>query len=622
MTSQIEIPKPPAGQPPGAPPANGNGNGNAGAAAAAHEGGSYDVIRKRLLEQAAELATKAEALNEKRKKVFGGAELALIANERVRTEHNCIARDVISVAGHLLFGFQVFMGLKTETSVSDVFAFYKFERKADGSAEEWDLGQVPFEGPGAFLADEAFTKELRDTFKYAKDARLLRLKRTDTRLLAVVQTGATVNDAKVLRWSIDAAGRVSYMDARGDEEARPPKQRDFEWIQTGREDQVAGPHPHVNILDTCFVETVGGDLTIKIENNTKDGRGVYREAVDDPNQTLDDGDISYAKVGQLILLRAKPFRETAYRYLVFDPRAKRALRIDALGQACHELPEDHGIVFPGGYYLQSGDYKIFDGPTSDLEFERMVRSPNGEDVLYVYHHRADGEYLLLPYNLIRKEIASPIRCHGYSLFADGTMAIFRAVTEPTRVHPMQIWRTPFNTVEHAAAKPRDGSYLAKVGNADLVRGISDALSLRRLATAERPSRVTYEDLAAAVTRAIDAHYWLGHTETGDLASTLHAMKKTSELVLDEFDKVEAIEKRAAEALEKARAAQKELLVVVRPDDLHVVEDYLRALTTLRSQRGTLITLKDLRGVDVHAVATLEREVATRFDEVSKACVEY
>jgi hypothetical protein len=622
MTSHIEIPKHAGGLSSGAPPAKGS-NGNGGVAPAALEGGSYEVIRKRLLEQAVELATKAEALNEKRKKVFGGAELALIANERVRTENNCIARDVVSVGGQLLFGFQVFMGLKAETGVSDVFAFCEFEKKEtpDGTVT-WDLESLPFQGRGAFLADESFVKELRDTFKYAKDARLLRLKRTDTRLLAVVQTGATVNDAKVLRWAIDSAGRVSYMDARGDEEAKPPKQRDFEWIQTSREDQVAGAHPHVNILDTCFVETVGGDLTIKIENNTKDGRGVYREPVDDPNQTLDDGDISYAKVGQLILLRVKPFREAHYRYLVFDSRAKRALRIDAIGQACHELPEDHGIVFPGGYYLQSGDHKIFDGSSDALELERVIKSPNGEDVLYVYHQRSEGEYLLLPYNLIRKDVASPIRCHGYSLFADGTMAIFRAVAEPTRVHPLQIWRTPFNTVEDAAARPRDGSYLAKVGNADLVRGISDALSLRRLATAEQPSRQTYEDLAAAIARMVDAHYWIGHAEAGDLSSTLHAMKKTSELVLDEFDKVEAIERRALEALQKAEAAQKELLVKVRPDDLHVVEDYLRALTTLRHHRGQLISLKDLRGVDVHAVAMLEKELVEREGEVSKACVAF
>jgi len=43
-------------------------------------------------------------------------------------------------------------------------------------------------------------------------------------------------------------------------------------------------------------------------------------------------------------------------------------------------------VFPGGYYLQSGDYKVFEGANDDLEFERVLKSPNGEDVLYVYHH--------------------------------------------------------------------------------------------------------------------------------------------------------------------------------------------------------------------------------------------
>ena len=77
--------------------------------------------------------------------------------------------------------------------------------------------------------------------------------------------------------------------------------------------------------------------------------------------SLDDADVSWAKLGHLILLRIKPFREEDYRYLVYDTRARRVTRIDAIGLACHELPEDHGIIFPGGYYLQSGDHKLFDG---------------------------------------------------------------------------------------------------------------------------------------------------------------------------------------------------------------------------------------------------------------------
>ena len=585
------------------------------AAGSAVEGASYDVIRRRLLEQAAELAAKAETLNEKRKKVFGGAELALIANERVRTENNAIARDIVSVGEHLLFGFHVTMGLKAPTP-TDILAYYAFARK---EGDEWDLSQLS--NPD-FLGEEAFLKELGDTLRYMKDARLLRLKRTDARLFAVVQIGAGVRDVKVFRWSIDAQGRVKFMDARGDEDLVPPPQHDFAWTPTTREDQVPGAHPHMNVLDTVFVETVGGDLTVKVENNTKDGKGIYREPVDDINQTLDDADISYAKVGQLILLRIKPFREENYRYLVFDTRAKKMVRVDAIGLACHELPEDHGIVFPGGYYLQSGEHKVFDGDITGLEFERAVKSPNGEDVLFVYHERTEGSYLLLPYNMIRKEVATPIRCHGYSLFSDGTMAVFRAMAEPTRVHPLQIWRTPFSSVEHAAAAPKDGSYLSKVGNADLVRGISDSLSLRKLASIDKPTRQIYEDLVAAVGRAIDSHYWLGHVEAGDLLSTLTSMKKTCELVLDEYDKVEAIERKAQQAFEAAENAQKELLLRVRPDDLKVTEDYLRALTTLRNQRGQLIMLHDMRGIDLASVGRLETEVAARFDEVSEACVTF
>lgn len=600
-------------------------NAQNGNVALGSDNGSYDVVRRRLLEQAAELAKKAEGLNARRKEVFGGAELALVANERVRTEHNCIARDIVSVGGGLLFGFQVFLGLKTEISVADLFSFYSF-RKKEGEGE-WDLSSIPITNdptsPCAFLANEEFSKELRDAFKYSgKDARLLRLKRTDTRLFAPVQIGPTLADVKAFRWAIDASGRLSYMDARGETEIAPPPQHGFAWTQARREDQVHGQHPHINVLDTVFVETVGGDLTVKIENNTKDGKGIYREPVDDPNQTLDDADISWAKVGQLVLLRVKPFREENYRYLVYDARQRKVTRIDAIGRSCHDLPEDHGIIFPGGYYLQSGESKVFEGDVSALEFERVIKSPNGEDVLYVYHARDAGEYLLLPYNVIRKDVASSFRCHGYSLFDDGTMAVFRAVDEPTRVHPLQIWRTPFTTAEFAAAAPKGGSYLAKVGNADLVRGISDMLTLRKLAGVEKPTRQAYEELARALGRAVDAHYWLGNEEVGNLLATLGEMKKTCELVLDEFDKVFAIAKRAREALEAAQTEQTTLLERLRIDDFRSVEDYLGALTQLRAQRGKLISLEEVRGIDREALTKLQAEAAARADEVGKACVAY
>jgi hypothetical protein len=189
----------------------------------------------------------------------------------------------------------------------------------------------------------------------------------------------------------------------------------------------------VNILNEVFVETVGGDLTIKVEDNTEDGRGIYSEQVEDPRQSLDDAEFHYAKVGGLVLIKALPYQEKEWRHLVYNSRTQSVRRLDAIGQACIQLPEDHGIIFPGGYYLQSGETKTFDNDIEDLRFDRVIRSPNGEDVLYVFYHEHDGRYLLLPYNLIRKEVQTPLEVNGYTLFDDGKMIILRAQPEPTRL---------------------------------------------------------------------------------------------------------------------------------------------------------------------------------------------
>ena len=67
-----------------------------------------------------------------------------------------------------------------------------------------------------------------------------------------------------------------------------PPSHDFEWTETTREHHVLGRHPHISIDNELFVETVGGDLTVKVENNTETGEGIYSEPVDEPLQSLAD----------------------------------------------------------------------------------------------------------------------------------------------------------------------------------------------------------------------------------------------------------------------------------------------------------------------------------------------
>ena len=582
--------------------------------------GTYDILRERLDEHARGLRERAETLNKERLEIFGGTEMAVVGNERIRTENNCIPRDIISVGRYLLFGYNVFIGLRKETRVEDVLSLHTFEATDDG----FEFKPVPADEPGNFLADERFVREFQELYRFYKDTKLLQLRRVEGKALAVFQTGAQASDLKVFRWSVDPDGTARYIDNRGERDHVFPPSHDFEWTATTRENFVLGRHPHVSILDEVFVETVGGDLTIKVEDNTEDGQGIYDEPVDDPDQSLDDGDIHYAKLGSLILLKIKPYREETYRYFVFNSRNQKVDRIDAIGQACVQLPEDHGLIFPGGYYLESGETKSFEGDVHAMELMRQIRSPNGEDVLYAFHERTEGRSILLSYNMIRKEVQNPIHCHGYSRFDDGRMVIFRGTPgdEPTRVHPMQIWQTPYMSDEHAAAAPTTGSFLEKVGNADLVRGISDSLSLARMVEEQAPSSRVYEDLIAAAERAIDAYYWLGEEKVGDLLEPVHEIRQTADLIVGEFQKVQTIKRQAKEAVKSAEARLEELFNTIRTSEMRSVDQFVGALADLRQERGKLAGLKEMREVDGERIDELEEEIAEQFDALSKRAVDF
>ncbi|HYI11846.1 MAG TPA: DNA repair ATPase [Thermoanaerobaculia bacterium] len=579
------------------------------------EQGTYELLSARLKAHGQLLSTKASALNKKRITVFGGSEMALLGSDRIRTENNCVPRDIVEAGGELLlFGYNVFIGLKTETQVSDVFSLHRVG----------DFAQVPAGAPENFLRDERFLRDFRELYQYYRASRLRQLRRVDSKILAVFQTSDKVTDIRVFRWNLGVDGTVTYLDNRGERDHVFPPRYDFEWIATSRENFVPGVFPHVSINDEIFVETIRGDLTLKIENNTETGRGIYSEPVEDPDQSLDDGQIHYAVVGSMILLKILPYREKTWRYLVYNRRTKTVRRIDAIGHACIQLPEDHGIIFPGGYYLRTGDAKLFDHDPEAMELLRAIRSPNGEDVLYVFHRRDEGRTLLFPYNLIRKEVVNPLTCHGYSLFADGRMVIFSATgTEPTRVHSMQIWQTPFVSDDYVTKKPSSGSYLEKIGNRDLVRGLSSSLSLCRLIDEQTPTRATYEDLIAAAARAVDSYHWLGHAEAEDLLSAVKEVRATAELIIDEFEKVESLRAQAAKAVAEVEEALTEKRgEATSPRAATSIEEYVAQLSALRSRQGHVISLRELRYVDRAKLDALEAEIVKRFGDVSQLTVQF
>lgn len=580
------------------------------------EGSNYDIIRKRLLEQGARLREQAESLNDRRQELFGSVPMTVIGQDRIRTPHSCVSQDLVHVDGKLLFGYNIFFGLKNKTNVEDVFGLHEFTRDDEGAFSISDsLGEA------GLLAQSRFLRDFNDLYAYYKDARLRQLAVRKGKLLAAFQVGSTHEDLRVLRWGIGASG-VEYIDNAGDKDIVPPNRHDFDWDAVRREDHVAGRHPHITILDEVFVETVGGDLTVKIEDNTEDGLGIYREPVDDPHQALGDAEVLFAKVGTLILLRILPYREDEWRHLVYNTLTKEVVRVDAIGQSCRVLPDEQGIVFPGGYMLCEGPSRTF-GAGQDMRFHDVRRAPNGEDVLYIFYAPSDGSYQLLAFNVIHKEVQNPITCHGYSIFEDGVMVIFRFQgDEPTRVHPMQIWQTPFVSDEHAAAQPSGGSFLGNLGNAELVNGIRDAFTLSRMIEDQKPTLPIYEAVISSAQDVLDNYFWLEKEEALGIGASVRQIIETSELVIDEFRKVSELETQAADRLGALEKTQGELLRDVRYHDWKRVEQFVEALGALRGQRGRIISARDTRFIDLERLDELEEEVAQQYDDLSKSTVDF
>jgi len=581
------------------------------------EGGAYEVIRNRLLAQGRELEAQTRGLNEARIQEFGSTEMGVAANTRVRTENNCIARDIVQIGEQLLFGYNVFIGLKQETAVSDVFALFRLVK----SEQHYDIETLSLDD--SFLSQPAFLNDFKELYRYYKHAKLMQLTVAHGKLLAEFQTGERRADIRVFRWSISSDGKdVKYIDNRGERDIELPPAFDFEWVETGREHFVNGRFPHVNILDTVFVETIKGDLTVKIENNTEDGLGIYREPVDDDTQSLDDAEISYASLGNLILIKVRPYRESNRRFLIYNKITQEVIREDAIGESCVQLPEDHGIIFPGGYYLQDGEYKTFAGESEGLRFKRKVLSPNGEDVLYVFYQPDEGTVGLLAYNLISKKLQNPIYAHGHARAEDGTLVIFSAEGEPARVHPMQIWKTPFVSLEHASKTTVGQNFFGRVGNAELVRGISDLYTILRLINNQKVSSLQYEKLSDSAKKMFDSYYWLNENETGKIAELLKQIADTAELVVDEFVKAQSIRQASVKALAEAQQSQQEILESIHRGDWKLAEEYVDALQQIRKLRGHLATIKDYRYIDRAKIDELDQELIQEQDSLSERTIDF
>ena len=570
--------------------------------------GTYEVLRNRLKDGANTLRQRFEKLNEARAAVFGNIETKLNSTAHVSTDNNCIPRDLLAIGDHILLGYNVQFGLKTDVQVSDVFSLFRLE------------GEIAHTGKLEQVLTPDFHRDFAELYRYYKNTHFSRFFVAGPFVYFVFQVGKSVKDIKAFKFSIEG-DQLRYIDGRSDQEVRFPSQHAFRWQRATRDQHRSGEHPHVSIEDIVFVECVGGDLTIKVEDNTEDGSGIYAEPVENIDQTLDDAEVHYCILGNLVLLKMKPYLEKEARHLVYSVKQQKAWRMDGMADSCVLLPDDHGIIFPSGFVLQTGNHKQFEHGLANLTYEKTVVAPNGEDYLYLFTDLESGAYLQLKYNLIRQEVDTPHICHGQAFFDDGSMVSFRSQESAQKHHALQVWQTPFVGPNFQADVETD-SMLYKIGNRELVRGMAECQELLQLIDKDDSYAELYVDLVKRSTDVLDSYFWLDREETMRLSEPLQAIRDAANAAVEEFDKVVRVRRETQAALQKTEKATAELMDGIGRSSFKSVEDFVSKLASLRVQRGHAIGLKEMHFIDVAAVERLEETLGEAAERLGHRCVQF
>lgn len=572
------------------------------------QAGTYEIIRNRLLTQGKDLRERLEKLNTTRREAFGTVAHELLASERISTDNNCIPRDIVAIGDNCLFGYNVYVGLRTETTLADVFALYR--------CQNGTFGRQPLD----LIQDAQFITDFKNLYKYYRRTVFAKFRIIGQHLFMVFRVGRDVTDIKTFKWLIQG-DTLKYLDNRSDHECVFPPQHEFEWTRTTQDMFHEGKYPHISIQDRVFVETVGGDLTVKIEDNTETGEGIYSEPVENQDQALSDAEVYFASIGSVILIKIRPYEEKDFRYLLYNEKLKTAQRLDALREACVLLPEDHGLIFPKGYYLHTGVLKRFDVVMEAMLFEKRLASPNGEDYLFVFYNRDSGVYVLLSYNIIEQQVGTPVVCNGYSLLENGKLQYFRADEEPKKHHVIQIWQTPYYGPNFSVPVQQD-SGLYKIGNRDIVRCMAECHEVLTLIAQEESYANLYLDIARRAEDICDTYFWIDGDDTFHLRQPLSQIKQAADAAIDEYEKVVRTRENTRNAIQQTEEAVRQAMATIRNASFDTIEPFVEHLSSLRGLRGRVVSLRDLRYADQPLIGTLEEEISQQADALSRQCVTF
>lgn len=571
------------------------------------DSGTYEIIKRRLQTQKDALILRLNNLNQARKEIFSSTNFILKSNQRISTENTCVARGIVALDDICIFGYNVHFGLRTEIKLDDVFSIYQF----DGS----QFTPQPLD----LINDSSFVTDYQNLYKYYRDSIFSKFRLTENYLYMIFQISKNTDDLKAFKWLIKD-GKLIYQDDRSIHEVNFPPQFEFDWTKTTLEDRRLGKFPHISILDKVFIEALHGDITFKIEDNTDSGKGIYSETVTNIDQQLDDADYYYADLGNMIALRIKPYQEN-FRAYIFNQRTKEVINLPSLNESAILLPDNQGVIFSNGYYLQNGTHKVFDLALENVRFIRKINSPNGEDFLYIFNHPETNTFILMSYNIIQQTVETPIICNGFTIFKDGSLIYFRTEPEATRHHQVQIWETPYMAVLKENTERKDDP-LYKVGNKQVVQAMAEAQEVISLINKEDSYEGLYEDVLKKATSLTDSYFWINDDSLENLGAPLQQIQQIANSAIDEFVKVQEQRKHASELLKLSEKKSEDLTFKINSTIVETLDQLVTQLADARRLQGELIDLKNVRYIDLEKIENLLENLSETTTDLSDKTISF
>ena len=208
--------------------------------------------------------------------------------------------------------------------------------------------------------------------------------------------------------------------------------------------------------------------------------------------------------------------------------------------------------------------------------------------------------------MIEQQVETPIVCNGFSIFENGHLIYFRTEESPQKHHAIQIWQTPY-VGEDVIIGEKTDSFIFKIGNKEIVRAMAESHEVLNLIDQDDTYANLYVDLVKKSTDILDSYFWLKEPQTFEIAKPLKDILAAATAAVDEFDKVVRVRRNTTQQFDETSKAARDALSAAVSKQFRHIDDFVAALASLRTVRGQVISLKELKYVDLAAVKHSKRK---------------